>query len=131
MALLATTAEGVNRDFGVRHEALQALALAGYWETADVALVQRPLESECFANALLLGDLALNRARAALKLPPMDVDYGDFSICAIGDLSEAERCYQTALSLAAAEDERLDTDWHGATARRRLGWIKAAAAATG
>jgi hypothetical protein len=123
LALLAAATEGVTRDFGVRHEALQVLALAGCWETVDDALLQHPLNAECFANALLLGDLALNRARAALKLPPMDVDYGDFSTHAIGDLSEAERCYQAALSLAAAEDERLDTGWHGETLRQRLGWI--------
>lgn len=96
------------------------MALAGCWETVDDALLQRPLESECFENALLLGDLALNRARAALKLPPMDMDYGDFSTYSIGDLSEAARCYQAALSLAAAEDERLDTGWHGATIQERL-----------
>ncbi len=126
LALLAATTEGTHRDFGGRHDALRALALAGCWDVVETALAQLPLNGECFENALLLGDLALNRARAALKLPPMDVDYGDFSICSVGDLSDAERCYQAALLLAAAEDQRLDTDWHVATLRQRLGWIKAA-----
>ncbi|NJM11534.1 MAG: hypothetical protein HC889_06305, partial [Synechococcaceae cyanobacterium SM1_2_3] len=130
LALLAAT-EGANRDFGAHQEALQVLALAGCWDAVDAALAQIPLDGECFKNALLLGDLALNRGRAALKLPLMDVDYGDFSPHAIGDLSEAAGCYQAALSLAAAEDERLDTDWHGATLRQRLGWIKMVAVATG
>ena len=131
LALLAAATEGVTRDFGVRREALQVLALAGCWDAVDAALAQLPLDGECFKNALLLGDLALNRARAALKLPPMDVEYGDFSTHPAGDLSEAESGYLAALSLAAAEDQRLDTDWHGATVRQRLGWLKMAAVATG
>lgn len=129
--LAAATSEGATRDFGVRQEALRALALAGCWDVVNAALAQRPLDAESFENAVLLGDLALNRARAALKLPPMDVDYGDFSTHPAADLSKAENDYQGALSAATVEDERLDTSWYGATVRERLGWIKNATSAMG
>ena len=132
--VLATTAKG-SRDFGARQEALRALALAGCWVEIDAALSQHPLDCERFENALLLGDLALNRARAALGLPAVDDDYSEwaadisapFSAPATLALREAESCYRIALSLAAIEDERLETGWFGHTVRERQGRFESAA----
>lgn len=126
--LLATAVEG-NRDFGARREALRVLALAGCWVEIDTALSRHPLDCERFENAVLLGDLALNRARATLGLPAVDDDYGEwaadgsapFSVPATAALREAESCYRAALSLAAIEDERLETGWFGHTVRDRQG----------
>jgi len=131
--LLATAVEG-NRDFGARPEALRVLALAGRWVEIDAALSRHPLDCERFENAVLLGDLALNRVRAALGLPAVDDDYGEwatdvsapFSAPATAALSEAESCYQAALSLAAIEDERLETGWFGHTVRERQGRFESA-----
>jgi hypothetical protein len=72
LAVLAAADEG-NRDFGARQEVLRVLALAGRWVEIDAALSRHPLDCERFENALLLGDLALNRARAALGLSTVDI----------------------------------------------------------
>ncbi|MDS4029279.1 MAG: hypothetical protein RKO66_04300 [Candidatus Contendobacter sp.] len=125
--LLGAVHEG-NRDFGARREALRVLALAGRWEAMDAALSRKPLDNERFENALLLGDLALGRARAALGWPTVDDDYGESAhggsappaLLASEVLRAAESHYRAALALAEAEDERLETDWHGATVRKRL-----------
>ena len=125
--LLAAANEG-NRDFGARRDALRALALAGCWAEVDAALSRRPLDVERFDDALLLGDLALGRARAALGWPAVDEDYGESanngsappSALASEALRAAESHYRAALPLAEIEDERLETDWHGATVRERL-----------
>lgn len=127
LALLAETTEGANRDVGARQEALRVLALAGDWAKVDAALSQHPLDSERFETRLLLGDLALIRARAALGLPTVDDDYGlwptalsaALSASATLILGESERYYQAALSLAASEDERLETGWHGDAIQER------------
>lgn len=127
LALLAPPDEG-HRDFGARQDALRALALAGRWGEIEAALAHQPLDAERFENALLLGDLALGRARAALGWPAVDDDYGESansgstrpSVPATELLRQAENHYRAALSLAEAEDERLETDWHGATVRERL-----------
>lgn len=130
LALLARAA-GENRDFGARREALRALALARCWEAVDDVLARHALESDCFENALLLGDLALNRARAALELPIMDDDYGEDGDAASpspdrldpetrSKLEQAGSRYRFALALAEAEDERLETQVLGATVRNRL-----------
>lgn len=94
----------------------------------DAALARRPLDGERFDDALLLGDLALGRARAALEGPAVDDDYGEpanggsaSSFVLTGEaLRAAERHYRAVLPLAEAEDERLETEWHGATVRERL-----------
>ncbi|MDG4597175.1 MAG: hypothetical protein P9F75_16055 [Candidatus Contendobacter sp.] len=125
--LLAAVHEG-NRDFGARREALRVLALAGRWAEIDAALSRPPLDPERFEDALLLGDLALGRVRAALGWPTVDDDYGELahggsasSAVLTGEaLREVESHYRVALSLAEVEDERLETDWHGATVRERL-----------
>ena len=126
LAVLATTAKG-SRDFGARQEALRALALAGCWVEIEAALSQHPLDCERFENALLLGDLALNRARAALGLPAVDDDGGEEAVslatppeAAPPWVEAAGAYYQAALLLAEAEDTRLETGWHGATVRERL-----------
>lgn len=139
LALLAETTEGASRAVGARQEALRALALAGDWAAMDAALSRYPLDSEHFENDLLLGDLALNRARTALGLPAVDNDYGPlsidfsapFSALASAALGKAESCYQAALSLAASEDERLETDWYGTIVRERRDGLKKATSATG
>ncbi|MDG4551444.1 MAG: hypothetical protein P9F19_18500 [Candidatus Contendobacter sp.] len=128
--LLAATekGEGGGPDFGARREALRVLALAGHWEEMDAALSRWPLDLERFEDALLLGDLALGRARAARGGPAVDEDYGEpanggsaSSFVLTGEaLREAESYYRVALSLAEIEDERLETEWHGATVRERL-----------
>jgi len=124
--LLVATPEG-SRDFGARQDALRALALAGRWMAIDAALSRHPLDAERFENALLLGDLALGRARAAQGWPAVDDDYGvepsPLSVppgSARTERNAAIAHYQTALPLAQVEDERLETDWHGATVRERL-----------
>lgn len=123
--LLAATREG-NRDFGARREALRVLALAGRWAEIDAALSRQPLENECFESVLLLGDLALGRVRAALGGPAVDDDYGELAHAGSAPSSmrvterAAESHYRAALPLAEVEDERLETDWHGATVRERL-----------
>jgi hypothetical protein len=133
LALLAATADSQGRALDARREALRVLALVGRWEDVDEALARHPLESgEGFENALLLGDLALNRARAALGLPAVDDDYGEpltdtanpevtprSSPAAIDDLREAGRCYRAARQWADAQDARLETDWHASTVERR------------
>ena len=133
LAVLAATTEGA------REEALRVLTLAGYWAEMEAALSQHPLDSNRFETPLLLGDWALNRARAALGLPAVDDDYvplftdlsAPFSALATVALGEAESCYQAALSLAASEDQRLETGWYGATVRVRLDGLKKATSATG
>jgi hypothetical protein len=125
--VLAATDEGA-RDFGARQEALRVLALAGRWEEIDTALSRHSLDCERFENALLRGDLALSRARAALGLPAVDDDYGEETAALPSSppgsarlwLDTAVAHYRTALLLAEAEDERLETGWHEATVRERL-----------
>jgi hypothetical protein len=78
-----------------------------------------------------LGDLAVNRARAALKLPVVDDDYGETTFGAASlarldsaristELGEAESRYRDALRLAADQDRRLETGWYSDTVHRRL-----------
>lgn len=130
LALLASV-EGENHDFGARLEVLRALALADCWDAVDEVLARHELKPGCFESALLLGDLALNRARAALGLPVVDDDYGEDADVASSSLdrpdpearSTLERAgphYQAALTLAEAEDERLETPARGMTVRNRL-----------
>ena len=127
LTLLTTPAEG-HRDFGMRQDALRVLALAGRWEEIDATLSRRPLDPERFEDALLLGDLALGRARTALGWPAVDDDYGEptnsdpMPSCPLATetLRQAESYYRAALPLAAIEDERLETNWHGATIQERL-----------
>ena len=139
LALLAETTEGARCDVGARQEALRVLTLAGDWAAMDAALSRYPLDSQRFETPLLLGDRALNRARAALGLSTVDDDYGPLSTDLFAPLSapataalgQAKSGYQAALSLAATEDERLETDWYGATVRERLDGLKKATSATG
>ena len=130
LALLASAAGG-GRDFGARREALRALALMGCWDLVDESLARHALESDCLESALLLGDLALNQARATLGLPMLDDDYGEDTDVAspsldrpdLGTRSKLEQAgshYRSALALAEAEDERLETQVLGATVRNRL-----------
>ncbi|NMQ18306.1 hypothetical protein E4P82_03305 [Candidatus Competibacter phosphatis] len=130
LALLASAAGG-GRDFGMRREALRALALMGCWDVVDESLARHALESDCLESALLLGDLALNQARATLGLPMLDDDYGEDTDVASpsldrpdpetrSKLEQAGSHYRSALALAGAEDERLETQVLGATVRNRL-----------
>lgn len=127
-ALLAGEGNGESRDTGARREALRVLALAGCWEEVDVALSRQPLQADTFENALLLGDLALNRVRVALELPAVDDDCGEISVDVSAPVSspasialcEAEGHYQVARRLAEIEDERLETVWYEDTLQRRL-----------
>lgn len=130
LALLASAAGG-GRDFGARREALRALALMGCWDVVDESLTRHALESDCFESALLLGDLALNRARATLGLPMLDDDYGENIDAASSSpdrldpesrskLEQAGSHYRSALALAEVENERLETQAMGATVRNRL-----------
>ena len=135
LTLLASAA-GKSRDFGARREALRALALASCWDAVDDSLAQHALESDCLENALLLGDLALNQARATLGLPMLDDDYGEDGDAASpspdrldpesrSKLEQAGSHYRSALALAGAEDERLETQVLGATVRNRLRRLEA------
>ncbi|MER2601918.1 MAG: hypothetical protein ABTR27_06135 [Candidatus Competibacter phosphatis] len=135
LTLLASAA-GESRDFGARLEALRALALANRWDAVDDSLARHALESDCFESALLLGDLALNRARATLGLPMLDGDYGEDGDAASpspdrldpesrSKLEQAGSHYRSALALAGAEDERLETQVLGATVRNRLRRLEA------
>jgi len=126
LTVLATPQPG-HGDGDARREAVRALALAGQWEAVAAALSQRALTDDRFESALLLGDLALNRARAALGWPAVDDDSGEaaVSLAAAPEaappwVEAAGAHYQTALLLAEAEDTRLETGWHGATVRERL-----------
>ncbi|MDG4563315.1 MAG: hypothetical protein P9E88_18705 [Candidatus Competibacter sp.] len=130
LALLAS-AVGESRDFGARREALRALALANRWDAVDDSLARHELKPDSFDNSLLLGDLALNRARATLGLPMLDGDYGGDGDAASpspdrldpesrSKLEQAGSHYRSALALAEAEDERLETQVLGATVRNRL-----------
>lgn len=118
LALLTASADGASRDTGARQEALRVLALAGRWEEVDAALSRQPLQPDTFETALLLGDLALNRARMALGLPVMDDEYGaagdsePLSASVPGALYGVERHYQVAGRWAETEDERLETNWY-------------------
>jgi hypothetical protein len=118
-------------DFGARLEALRLLALAGDWNLIDAALRHNPPRPASFETALCLGDLAVNRARAALKLPVVDDDYGETTFGAASlarldsarisaELGEAESRYRDALRLAADQDRRLETGWYSDTVHRRL-----------
>ena len=135
LALLASAAGG-GRNFGARREALRALALMGCWDVVDESLARHALESDCFESALLLGDLALNQARATLGLPMLDDDYGEDIDAASpsldrpdletrSKLEQAGSHYRSALALAEAEDERLETQVLGATVRNRLRRLEA------
>ena len=116
-------------DFGARLEALRVLALASDWDRIDAALRHNPLRPDRFESALGLGDLAVSRARAALKRPAVDDDYGETAVGAAPlagldsartALGEAENHYRDALRLAADQDRRLETGWYSDTVRRRL-----------
>ena len=130
LALLASAA-GEGRDFGARQEALRVLALASCWDVVDDSLARHVLQSDCFESTLLRGDLALNRARMALGMPVADDDYGEAADAASlspdrphpetrSRLEQAGSHYRSALALAEAEDERLETRARGATVRHRL-----------
>jgi hypothetical protein len=130
LALLAS-AVGESRDFGARREALRALALANRWDAVDNSPARHTLESDCFESALLLGDLALNRARTAQGLPMLDNDYGEDTDAVPpspdrldpetrSKLEQAGSHYRSALALAEVEDERLETQAMGAIVRNRL-----------
>lgn len=128
LALLTETVGTEGRDTGARHEALRVLALMGCWDEVVSGLSRLPLRTDSFASALLMGDLALNRARAAMGLPVVDDDYGDlsadtsvpFSSLSAVALRQAEDRYRAARRLAEAEDERLETSWYGDALQRRL-----------
>ncbi len=133
---LLTSVEGENRDFGARLEVLRVLALAGRWNAVDSVLTRHELKTDSFESVLLLGDLALNRVRATLGLPIMDDDYGENADAALpspdpldpatrSSLEQAMPHYQSALALAEAEDERLETQACGATVRNRLRRLEA------
>lgn len=116
-------------DFGARLEALRVLALAGDWDRIEATLRHNPLRPDRFESALGLGDLAVSRARAALKRPAVDDDYGETAVGAAPlagldsarmALGEAESHYRDALRLAADQDQRLETGWYSDTVRRRL-----------
>ncbi len=68
-----------------------------------------------FETALLLGDLALNRARAVLGLPMVDSADTSVPISSLSAvaLRQAEDHYRAPRRLAEAEDERLETSWYG------------------
>jgi hypothetical protein len=131
-AFLTTIAEEREpRDFAARLEALRVLALAGDWEFIDAHGRHNPLPPDTFETALGLGDLALNRARVALKLPTIDDDYGAIAIeiaaapaapdpdRAVAMLNEAEHYYQEAGRFAAEQDQRLQTGEYGDTIQKR------------
>ncbi|MFZ1324590.1 MAG: hypothetical protein WAT67_00960 [Candidatus Contendobacter sp.] len=117
-----TIAATGTRDFGARAEALRVLALAGCWEAIDAELSRQPLPAACFESALLLGDLALHRARAARRWPPVDDDYGEQpGALRTGDATPSALLHlQTALALGAHEDARLETTWHRVIVQERL-----------
>ncbi len=121
--VLTIAAEG-GRDFGARGEALQVLALAGRWEELDAALSRQALPADRFASALLLGDLALQRARAARRWPAVDDDAGQEPGARLTESEAlpptATAHFQTALLLGAREDARLETTWHSAVIQERL-----------
>lgn len=131
LSLLVGSADGESRDFGAQNEALRALALAGRREEIDAALSRYPLQTDRFEPALLLGDLALSRARVAMGLPVMDADYSEptadtpapFSALAAGALRQAEGHYRATQHLAEAEDARLETSWHGDRLRSRFNML--------
>jgi hypothetical protein len=132
-AFLTTIAEEREpRDFAARLEALRVLALAGDWEFIDAHERHNPLPPDTFETALGLGDLALNRARVALKLPTIDDDYGAIATeiaaapaaaadpdRAVALLNEAEHDYQEAGRFAAEQDQRLQTGEYGDTIQER------------
>lgn len=125
--LLTVTGGASDRSHCSTHqEALRALALAGRWTEIDIALSSWPLPIDQFDAALCLGDLALQRMRVALGWPVADDDYGEEAAAVSTPqstlaeaLRETERYYQAALSLATAEDERLETVWYSAVVRDR------------
>lgn len=122
-ALLAEVDTKESRDFGAREEALRVLALAGRWDETEAVLSRWQPPTADFATALLLGDLALARARARAGLPAADDDYGaepgDAHAVTVA-APDAAHHYHDALTLAAIEDERLETHWHGHRVRQRL-----------
>lgn len=136
LALLAETADHANRDGGGFYEAVRALALMGYKTTTlDTALSQYRLDSEGFDHLLLMGDLGLNQVRAALGQSAVDDDYGEdmtdvsapSPAVVTTAVSVTENCYQTALLLATAEDERLETGWYRRTVHERQSRFEAVA----
>ncbi len=128
-ALLPPTTASISRDSNGQREALRVLMLARRWTvTADTALAQYSPDSEHFDSLLLLGDLALHQVRTGLGLPIVDDDYGERNTGVSAPLStmtaaaswhQAHDYYQAALSLAAIEDERLETDWYRKTIQER------------
>ncbi len=123
LALLSGRDATESRDNGARSEAMRALALVGRWDAVDAIGSQQEQPATDFETALLLGDLALARARATAGLPAEDDDYGagsDEADSLAVAAPEAARYYRAALALAMAEDERLETSWHGHLVRQRL-----------
>ena len=125
--LLSTASE--TRDSSVHREALRVLTLTDCWGKIDDALSRHVLETECFENQLLLGDLALNRIRMTLGLPITDDDYNETMTSTVRPvarqlispalLDQAKQYYQTAHRLAGEQDKRLETRWYSDTVRQR------------
>ncbi len=119
------------RDFGTRLDALRVLALAGDWPHIDAHLHEQPLLPDTFDTALLLGDLALGRARAAMGRAAVDDDYGTTGVETIAmppipdpnraatQINEADFYYQEAKQWAEQQDQRLDTGWHSHLVQQR------------
>ena len=130
LALLAS-AVGESRDFGARREALRALALANRWDAVDDSLARhelKPTISTALAAAGRSGaepgtsnagvadaGWRLRRRRRCGFPSPDRLDPESRS-----KLEQAGSHYRSALALAEAEDERLETQVLGATVRNRL-----------
>ncbi|MBK8182451.1 MAG: hypothetical protein IPK63_05845 [Candidatus Competibacteraceae bacterium] len=111
-ALLVQTAERFGRDIGTRHEALRVLALLGCWAEVEAALSRFPLKGDDFESALLLGDLAVSRARLAQGLPTLDEDWNE-ALAGVSPFSpDREACYQAVKEIAEQQDARFDTQWY-------------------
>ncbi len=129
-ALLAAVLRNGHRDFGARCDTLRILALTGHWNTIDEVRSHHQSKPDSLYDALLWGDLALTQVRIGLGLPVVDDDYdsstGMLSVSSPADtriqdhLTSAVAHYHAALSLAEAEDERLQTQWHQTVVKQRL-----------
>ena len=130
---LLMAAENAAGPVAARLEALRVTALVSDWDVIANHLRQKPLFPDTFETALVLGDLALSRARAALGLAAMDDDY-DYNGAALDApaalitpdsrpvtalLNEARQHYQAAARWAADQDQRLETGWYGVVVRHR------------
>ncbi len=132
---LAAAGENDVRDGGARLEALRVLALAGAWDLIDAHGRHKHLPPDTFENALGLGDLALNRVRAALGQPAVDDDYGAMTVACVARaaldsgqasalVNEAQCRYQEAGRFAEEQDQRLETGWYGDTVHQRLALLE-------